>query len=110
MDFGVSDRVDFHQSDLATFFSSFETIKKIGVLYYDAEHSYETTVSIIRQALPFMATRGIIVVDDLLMPPVEKAVMTLLKNKELSLQLFIKPETICHPDWWNGIAVMRLEQ
>lgn len=109
-EFGVIDRVDFRETDLNEFFASYNETRKIGVFYYDAEHTYKATVSIIKKALPFMATYGILVVDDILIPPVEKAVMKLLKEEALSLQLFIKPETICHPDWWNGIAVMRLEQ
>jgi cephalosporin hydroxylase len=85
---------------------------KVGVFYYDGNHSHENTLLGLYMALPLLAPHSYIIIDDMLIPQVKHAKQRFVDaNDEWT-------EVMCHiperqkairntfRNWLNGICIL----
>ncbi len=79
----------------------------VGLFFYDADHSYESTLQSLRLAEPYLAREAAIVLDDTNLEAVRRAASDWLKVTPAASLLFDLPTPgNCHSTWWNGIQVL----
>lgn len=108
--FGIAEQVMFCNQDFQEFFSDLrqlETSDKIGVYLYDGAHDYRSQLLGLLWAVPFLADRAVIVVDDSNWNDVRLANSDFLKlYPQCSILLDVGTPDNGHFTFWNGIQVM----
>lgn len=88
--------------------------QRIGVFFYDGDHSYDATLINLAACLPHLSREALIVVDDLNWPDVDRAVTDFLDARHPGVGLLHRaytPDRVNqHPVWWNGLALLRVSQ
>lgn len=80
----------------------------IGLLYYDAEHDYESQYQALNSAAPFLAPGAYILVDDTNEDGPRRALADfLMAHPEYELLYDIFTAGNCHPTYWNCLMVAR---
>lgn len=108
--FGIEEQVFFCNQDFQEFFSDFrklETEDKIGVYLYDGAHDYRSQLLGLLWAVPFLANKALIIVDDSNWEQVRLANSDFL-NLYPECSLLLDLPTLCngHSTFWNGVQVM----
>lgn len=81
--------------------------RKIGVVYYDAEHIAEAHSEFLDRVLPFLANQCLIIVDDIRFDFVLEANATFMRNHgDFRVLIERRVDFGRHPAWWGGIQVM----
>ncbi len=82
--------------------------RRVGVYYYDGPHDREAELRGLRAVGPWLAEEALIVVDDHDWERVSTAVQEYLAGEPGARLLFEIPgEDRGHPQWWEGVAVLR---
>jgi predicted O-methyltransferase YrrM len=80
---------------------------RIGVWYYDAEHSYETQIAGLRVAEPLLVPGALVVVDDTDWAKVERAMDDYLASQPRARRaLTLGGKERGTPQWWEGVQVL----
>lgn len=80
----------------------------IGLLFYDAEHDYESQHQALTAAAPFLAPGAYILVDDTNEDSPRRALVDfLMAHPDIELLYDISTAGNCHPTYWNGLMVAR---
>jgi len=109
--FGVDDRVEFHNMGYADFFKNrLPVTEKIGVYYYDGAHNYEDQYAGMAQGMEFLRPGAVLVVDDIFYPEVRNAITDLIYDNKQHIKplLIIESPDDVDKEWWNGIAVLQM--
>ena len=109
--FGFAGRADIIEGD------AFETLRsgrlagrKIGVYYYDNGHEYEQQLDGLRLIEPYLASPALVIVDDTDWERVERAVGDYLGQQPRATEILkIDGKDRGHPEWWEGMRVLRWE-
>lgn len=81
--------------------------RKIGVYFYDAAHDYRSQLMGLLLAVPLLAERALIIVDDTNGPPTRQGTLDFLAARpEAELLLDIRTPGNAHPSFWNGMVVI----
>jgi protein O-GlcNAc transferase len=106
--FGLQDRVRLRRQDFAEFFLKLRLAPiKIGVYFYDGAHDYRSHLLGLLMAVPFLAERALLVVDDSNYPAVKQAVWDFLAIRPEGRVLLDLPTPANeHPSFWNGVQVL----
>lgn len=103
------DGAEFYELDFREFFPGFT--RKVGVYYYDGDHSYQAHLDALRLAHPHLVPGSYVVIDDIDRPDVYGAVFDFLgregqfSNYEIVLDR--KTHAPFHPTWHCGILVLK---
>ena len=104
--FGVTARVVEGEVREALRAGALEGVR-VGVFYYDAEHTREALLGSLRLAEPLLAPRALIVVDDSDWERVAGAVGEYLAGQSRArLVLKLKGAEHGAPQWWEGVQVL----
>jgi hypothetical protein len=105
--FGLLERVRFHNMDFEEFFLSDQLNARIGVYVYDGAHDYRSQLLGLLLAVPFLAKRALLIVDDANEPSVKQATWDFLSIRPESRLLLDLP-TRGNGDvtFWNGLYVL----
>lgn len=102
---GVGDRVALYEQDFIEFFTNPPDIK-VGVYFCDGPHGYKGTWDGLELAIPILANRAVIVMDDFNWDRVYGATLDWVAKHPEAKMLF----DLRHPEdaktWWNGLAVI----
>ena len=80
---------------------------KVGVWYYDADHSFEAQVEGLRIAEPLLVPGALVIVDDTDWKDVERAMDAYLAAQPRARRvLTIEGKTRGAPQWWEGMQVL----
>ena len=80
---------------------------RIGVWYYDADHSFEAQVEGLRIAEPHLVPGALLIVDDTDWEDVDRAMDAYLANQPRARRLLtIEGKTRGAPQWWEGMQVL----
>ena len=80
---------------------------KVGVWYYDADHSFEAQVKGLRIAEPLLVPGALVIVDDTDWKDVERAMNAYLAAQPRARRvLTIEGKTRGAPQWWEGMQVL----
>jgi predicted O-methyltransferase YrrM len=80
---------------------------KVGVWYYDADHSFEAQLEGLRIAEPHLAPGALMIVDDTDWEDVERAMNAYLSEQPRARRvLTIDGKTRGAPQWWEGMQVL----
>ncbi len=108
--FGIAPQVFFCDQDFLEFFADLHQLKikdKIGVYLYDGEHDYRSQLLGLLWAVPFLADRALIVVDDSNWDAVRIANSDFIKlYPQCSILLDIRTPGNGHSTFWNGVQVI----
>lgn len=81
--------------------------KKIGIFFYDADHSTETTLKALDMAKPNFSNSCLVILDDYNNPDVRSAVeIWISDNPDFQVLLDLTTPGRGHPTWWNGIVLL----
>lgn len=84
---------------------------KLGVYFYDGAHDYRSQLLGLLLAVPLLAKRALIVIDDSNWPAVRQATWDFLAAHSECRVLFELPTPANrHPSFWNGLLVLAWEQ
>ncbi len=101
-----SDRHVFHVTDWRQYME--KHTQKIGVLFYDADHSETCQYESLLLCDPFIIEGGIVVVDDTNWTGPRRATERFLRDHNNYEVLFdVATFCNCHPTFWNGLMVLR---
>jgi predicted O-methyltransferase YrrM len=79
----------------------------IGVWYYDAAHSYEAQIRGLRIAEPYLATGGLVIVDDTDWDDVDRAMDDYVASQPRARRILtIDGKSRGAPQWWEGMQVL----
>jgi len=110
--FGLTNQVIFNNSSMEEFFINLEqvkmTTKKFGVYLYDGAHDYQSQLSGLMLAKPFLAKQALIVVDDTNWADVTEANKEFIDTHHQCELLLDLPTAVvgCERTFWNGIQVL----
>jgi len=106
--FYLGDQVRFHNSHFEEFLLHLRSVPaQFGVYLYDGAHDYRSQLVGLLLAVPHLAQRALIVVDDANMPAVKQATWDFLAARsEARLLLDLPTPANCHPTFWNGLYVL----
>jgi hypothetical protein len=109
--FGMTDQVRFHDQDAEDFLAGLSgTAARIGVFFYDGAHDYRSQLLGLLLAVPALARRALIVVDDANAPGPRQATLDFLAARpEARLLLDLPTPGNGHPSFWNGLLVLAWE-
>ena len=80
---------------------------KVGVWYYDADHSFEAQLEGLRIAEPHLAPGALMIVDDTDWEDVDRAMDAYLSEQPRARRvLTIDGNTRGAPQWWEGMQVL----
>lgn len=81
---------------------------RIGVWYYDAQHSYEAQLEGLRIAEPWLADDALLIVDDADWEQVARAMDDYLAGQPRARRILaLGGKDRGSPQWWEGIQVLR---
>jgi len=84
--------------------------RRIGVFYYDAEHTREALLGALGLVEPLLAPRALIVVDDSDWERVARAIEEYLVGEpRASLAVHLRGKDHDAPQWWEGVQVLSWE-
>ena len=92
---------------------AFETLRRgipspVGVYYYDNGHEYEQQLDGMRLVEPYLASPGLVIVDDTDWERVERAVDDYLGSQPRATEIYtVDGKDRGHPEWWEGMRVIR---
>jgi predicted O-methyltransferase YrrM len=109
--FGLSGRAELLEGD------AFETLRSgalegrtVGVYYYDNGHEYEQQFDGMRLIEPYLASPALVIVDDTDWERVERAIDDYLEQQPRAAEILsIDGKDRGHPEWWEGMRVIRFE-
>lgn len=102
--------VVFHHMSAARLFAERLPPARVGVYFYDGDHSAEGTAHGIVAAAPFLAERAIVLVDDWNDPVIRAATDAGLARAALDVLWSRQLEGDHSPrGWWNGLGVFYVE-
>jgi hypothetical protein len=106
--FGLAKRVHFHNQSFEDFLLGLRPGGvKFGVYLYDGAHDYRSQLLGLLLAVPLLAERALLVVDDANWPAVRQATWDFLAARpEARLLLDLPTPHNCHPTFWNGLLVL----
>jgi predicted O-methyltransferase YrrM len=82
--------------------------KRVGVYYYDNGHEYEQQLDGMRLIEPHLVDGALVIVDDTDWERVERAVDDYLTEQPHATELLrIDGKDRGHPEWWEGMRVLR---
>jgi predicted O-methyltransferase YrrM len=82
--------------------------RRVGVYYYDNGHEYEQQLDGMRLIEPYLADGALIIVDDTDWERVGRAVDDYLSEQPRATELLrIDGKDRGHPEWWDGMRVLR---
>lgn len=103
---GVADRITLYELDFVEFFQNPPDIK-VGVYFCDGPHGYEGTWDGLELAIPILADRAVIIMDDFNWSLVYKATDDWLKKHPENAKMLFD---LRHPEnekrFWNGYGVI----
>lgn len=101
----------FFNDDFEHFFSSdpADLQGKIGIYFFDASHDYRSQILALMHAPSWLATGGIIVVDDCNYPHVRQATVDFLRTHP-DYKLLCEFYTGKHPNYWSQSRPSRLDR
>ncbi len=103
-----SPRHKFFECDYREYFSKIHQ-GKIGLYFYDGEHSYQNQLEGLLVAEPFFSQNCTILVDDTNWEEPRKATYDFLDRSQNNYEILldVKTCTTPHPTWWNGLIVLQ---
>jgi protein O-GlcNAc transferase len=106
--FDLDKQVRFHNLDGEDFLVGMRTAGvKVGVYFYDGAHDYRSQLMGLLLAVPLLAERALLVVDDTNWPAPRQATWDFLAARPEARLLFDLPTPgNCHSTFWNGIMVL----
>ena len=106
--YGLEKQVLFHNQDAEDFLAGLRKAQvKVGVYFYDGAHDYRSQLMGLLLAVPLLAERALLVVDDGNWPAVKQATWDFLAARPEARLLFDLPTPgNCHPTFWNGLMVL----
>jgi hypothetical protein len=106
--FGLTAQVQFHEQDFEAFLFDLRSQPlRLGVYLYDGAHDYRSQLLGLLLAVPLLARRALLVIDDSNWPAVRQATFDFLAARsEARLLLDLPSPGNCHPTWWNGLMVL----
>lgn len=110
-DFGVRDRVSFHNMSFQEFFDWHTSPAfKVAVYYYDGQHDVKGELEGLEACWEFLQSGSLIIVDDTRYPEVRQAVNQFVTNHPdlLEYVFVMTPAHEFDKNWWNGIIVLRV--
>jgi protein O-GlcNAc transferase len=82
--------------------------RRVGVYYYDNGHEYEQQLDGMRLIEPYLADGALVIVDDTDWEGVGRAVDDYLREQPRATELLrIDGKDRGHPEWWEGMRVLR---
>lgn len=101
-------RVDIREGDvLETLRQQFLGGRRVGVYYYDADHSYESQLAGLRLVEPHLAGRALLIVDDSDWEAVGRATADYVAGEPRASLIFELPGNAAgRPGWWEGMQVI----
>jgi predicted O-methyltransferase YrrM len=106
--YGLSESLRFIEGDCFEIFrTKFLGSQKIGVYFYDGNHSYYSQYHALKAIEPFLADNALLIIDDCSFPQV-KAVNSIFYRFHPNIRLLfdIASEYNGEPRWWNGIQIL----
>jgi hypothetical protein len=105
---GLDKQVAFHAVDFQQFFlDRRHGTPHIGLYFYDGPHDYRSQLIGLLLAVPLLAKRALIVVDDGNFAAVKQATWDFMAIRPEARLLFELPTPgNCHESFWNGIFVL----
>jgi hypothetical protein len=105
---GLDKQVAFHAVDFQQFFlDRRHDAARIGVYFYDGPHDYRSQLIGLLLAVPLLADRAVIVVDDGNFAAVKQATWDFMAIWPEARLLFELPTPgNCHASFWNGLFVL----
>jgi predicted O-methyltransferase YrrM len=106
--YGFSEKLHFIEGDCFEIFrTKFLGSQKVGVYFYDGNHSYYSHYYAIKAIEPFLADNALLIIDDCSFPQV-KAVNALFYRVHPNVRLLfdIRSDYNGEPKWWNGIQIL----
>ena len=106
--FALGPSVRFANQDFEDYFRSLRTSPpQVGVYLYDGAHDYRSQLLGLLLAVPFLAKRALLVVDDSNCPTVQQATWDFMAVRP-ECRLLLELPTPCngHPSFWNGVFVL----
>lgn len=81
--------------------------QRIGVAYYDAEHTAEAHSQFFEQVLPLLANQCLVIVDDIRFDFVLEANAAFMRRHD-AFRVLMERRVDCgrHPAWWGGIQLI----
>ena len=80
---------------------------RIGIWYYDADHSYQAQVEGLRIAEPWLAPGALLIVDDTDWDQVERAMDDYLAEQPRARRILtLDGKSRGAPHWWEGMQVL----
>jgi protein O-GlcNAc transferase len=109
--FEIDKQVTFHHLDFEAFFLNVRsTTLRLGVYLYDGAHDYRSQLLGLLLAVPVLAERALLVVDDSNWPEVKQACWDFMAvYPQCRLLYDLATPGNCHPSFWNGLYVMAWE-
>jgi hypothetical protein len=106
--FDLEGRVRFHDQDFGEFlWRQRGRGPRIGVYYYDGAHDYRSQLLGLLLAVPLLAERALVVVDDANWACVKQATWDFLALRPECRPLWeLATPGNCHPTFWNGVYVL----
>jgi predicted O-methyltransferase YrrM len=106
--YGFSEKLNFIEGDCFEIFRTrFLGSQKVGVYFYDGDHSYDSQYYAIRAIEPFLANNALLIIDDCSFPQV-RAANTLFCRLDPNIRLLfdIASDYNGEPKWWNGVQIL----
>jgi hypothetical protein len=99
----------FVEGDWRKFLGDFRetTDKKIGLYFYDGDHSFNDQFEALERIVPYLSDNPIIFIDDANLEDVKNANEKFLNiHPDFSILYDIKTPCNRYPTWWNGIQIL----
>ncbi|MBI2478942.1 MAG: class I SAM-dependent methyltransferase [Planctomycetia bacterium] len=99
----------FHNIDYVNYFAEHQQIPPIGVYFYDGDHAYEHQRRALDLALPHLAERAVILVDDTNWKAPRKATLDFVMANHPRFEIVVDQTTAStgHPTYWNGMMILQ---
>jgi predicted O-methyltransferase YrrM len=107
--YGLHRRMQLIEADCFSVLGSLSAFggRKVGVFFYDAEHSFEAHFRVLRKVERHLADRALLIVDDTSYPQVRRANELYLRFQPRCRLMFDLPTARDRdPGWWNGVQVL----
>jgi hypothetical protein len=98
----------FYEMDYVKYFSKIHK-GRIGVYFYDGEHSYNNQLKGMLLAEPYFSDNCVILVDDTNWIQPKQATRYFINNSRHKYHVLLDRTTAGngHPSWWNGVIVFQ---
>jgi hypothetical protein len=105
---GLSQKLNFIEGDcFKVFRSEFLGRQKVGVYFYDGNHSYYSHYYAIKAIESLLADNALVIIDDCSFVQVHAANSLFYRlHSSFRLLVDLKSEYNGEPKWWNGIQVL----